>query len=757
MKVQIAHPITSYFDATCQLLRAQGEDFQLTGTTSLSDFIDASMQKREDVYVIDSIMLREEPLEVLDKLAAIGKQLPIIVLIEESEEELGQELQRRGPITLLYKRKGYLTALAEAIHQCHAEHLRRMEEEAKAEALKAETQRLALEEAARIEAAQAAAARAEAASIEAARLQSESAAAVKQEFIRRQTESEGTEALAESLDLAGAAPSEKQEEIPSPLQDVTRPVKESDVVAEGGFFICDRKGRFLSANKNLQNMLKYSEDEILELSLADLLSKEEEQRLFTAIFSEGENQEILPVQLHFIDKLGNKRPVSLHVRMLRDESKEKRIIGFRGSVTLIAADTLAFSPAEGEIDQSMMVKHLLDLVQISYSEPLNLLLKRIGEIVCQIFGFQRSTVALLDRRKKAYVKHAMIGYGESLSFSAQPKAAEVPEEVVDRLFLDQSPVKVIYYNQETPSTDALLGSPNLLTRAPEPLVEAQWHPRDLVLLRLADHRGHQFGYVSIDEPLENASPDRSTFYNLEIFSQMVAMVIENYYRFSTIERRNRRLKQILINSNIFKLYLSLNELLKEVVWSVKFSLEFNLVSLVLISKKSGQLETKAVACDDRIKLGQIQELSFDLKEFSALLREEYRRGKSFLISSDEKALHHLKQIYYGSINNGHYSDGWPRYALLLVPIKSREGKIIGFILADDPGDGRLPTTESVQILEILANQVAIAIDNRMLYIQSKDKPLAPVPPSEPAQESPAMEYPEENSSGLRKLVDRFLR
>ncbi len=720
MKVRLAHPITSYFDATSQLLKAQGEDFELAGATSLTQVLEASAQNREDVYVIDSIMLRDEPEETFAKLAAMSRQVPAIIMIEENEEALGETLTSSGPFTLLYKRKGYLTALAEAIRQAHTEHLERLE-------------------AARVEALKAEALRAETARAEALRQEALQAEALKAENARLAAEAEQARRQRLAATPEPAAPSQPAEE---------------------GFFICDRRGRFLSANKILQTMLNYAEDELLELSLADLLSREEETRLFNEIFADPASRELFPVQLAFIDKVGERRPVNLKIRMLRDESKDKRIIGFRGSVTLITpqlADTGAFASA---VDQQAMIHDLLDLVQMSYTESLNVLLKRIGEVACQLFGFQRATLAILDRRKKAYVKQAMIGFGTRPPSEGENRILEVPQDLLDRLFIDRSPVKVIYYNQEggpaNASLDALETTAALI-RQPAVPAETRWHPRDLVLLRLADHRAQQFGYISIDEPLESVAPSSTLFYNLELFSQMAAMVIENYYRFSTMERRSRRLKQILINSNIFKLYLSLNELLKEVVWSVKFSLEFNMVSLVLISKKSGQLETKAVACDDRIKLGQIQELAFDLKEFSGLLREEYRRGKSFLISSEEKVLQHLKQVYYGSLTNGHYIDGWPRYALLLVPIKSREGKIIGFILADDPADGRLPTTESVQILEILANQVAIAIDNRMLYVQSREKPQAVPMPDEPAPAPPAEEYPEESSSGLRRLVDRFLR
>ncbi|HNW60698.1 MAG TPA: GAF domain-containing protein [bacterium] len=764
MKVQIAHPITSYFDATSQLLKAQGEEFQLFGATTLTQVLESSTQKLLDVYVIDSIMLRDEPPETFEKLAVMSRSVPAIVMIEETEEPLAAELRNRGSFTLLYKRKGYLTALAAAIRQAHAEHRQRLEEEAKAEALKAEALRAAAaksedlrQEALKAEAAKAEALRqevlkAEAAKTEALRQEALKAVAAQAEALRQET----LKAEAFKAESARAAAEEEMRPHP-PAPEPMATAAGAALPAEEGFFICDRRGRFLSANKTLQSMLNYSEEELLELALTDLLVREEAERLFNEIFAGGGDKDIYPVQIQLIDKMGQRHLVSLKIRMLRDESRDKRIIGFRGSVTLIAARQLETGAPAGAVDQNVMVEHLLELVQMSYSEPLNVLLKRLGEVVCQVFSFQRASVAILDRRRKAYIKQAMIGYRDTLQPPAGSGNLEVPQDVLDRLFIDRETVKVIYYNQASLPEATSLDTAAALIRQQTMPAESQWHPRDLVLLRLADQRGQQFGYISIDEPLENAAPSRSTFFNLELFSQLAAMVVENYYRFSTLERRNRRLKQILINSNIFKLYLSLNELLKEVVWSVKFSLDFNLVSLVLISKKSGQLETKAVACDDRIKLGQIQELAFDLKEFSGLLREEYRRGKSFLISSEEKALQHLKQIYYGSFSNGHYIDGWPRYAMLLVPIKSREGKIIGFILADDPADGRLPTTESVHILEILANQVAIAIDNRMLYVQSREKTPAAAAPSEPASQPPAEEYPEESSSSLRRLVDRFLR
>ncbi|OGC09001.1 hypothetical protein A2V82_02520 [candidate division KSB1 bacterium RBG_16_48_16] len=531
-----------------------------------------------------------------------------------------------------------------------------------------------------------------------------------------------------------------------------------------GYFICDRRGRFLSANEVIQALSGYSEEELMELAITDLMTKEDEERFFERAFQANAKETSLTQSLSLIDKMGEKHPVELRIRILREEGKASNIIGFRGSFTVVPQDRPELPVQKTSIDQNNMIAQVVDIVQLGYTEPLSVILKRIAELICQTFGFKRSTVALLDRRKKAFIKQAMVGYSTSDLGSIERRAIEVPQEVIDRIFADRYKIKVIYYTQDQRDSRDFIspGMPERRTQRRRP--ESQWHKRDLILLNLSDHQDNTFGYISLDEPDEGNVPARTTFHNMEIFGKLASMAIENYYRFSMHERRNRRLKQVLVSSNIFKLYLSLSELLKEVVWSVKFSLDFNLVALVLISKKSGLLETKAVACDDKIKLLQIRELNYDLKDFSSLLRDEYRRGKSYFIKKEEAIIKHFKRIYYGSDTDGQYDrfeNIWPRWALILVPIKSREGKIIGFIMADDPRDCRVPGNDTINILEILANQMAIAIDNRVMYVQAKEqiKPEPQPQESEEKQDDYYTNREEEDytGGGLKKLVERFLR
>ncbi|MFQ5824237.1 MAG: response regulator [bacterium] len=530
----------------------------------------------------------------------------------------------------------------------------------------------------------------------------------------------------------------------------TRVDSTQETNGKDGYFILDRRGHFISVSPKMEAVTGYSEDELLELSLIDLLPKEKERSYFDWLNLVNSIKGKAPAfRTEIFEKTGNKINLEIDMVVIRDVDQE--VVRYEAKAEIITDKITQQYKHDGQINQLDMINQISHAVTSCYHEPLNVLLERIAEIVCQVFRFKRSTVALLDNRKNAFIKQAMIGY-MSLPV-VDNRTIEVPHEVIDRIFADRFRVKVIYYNQNQRDTAYYLNSilPERRTQKRRP--PDKWHKSDLILVNLMNRSGRTFGYISLDEPSDNIIPTRDTFYNLEIFGELVSFAIENYYLFSTIEKRSRRLKQILVTSNIFKLYLSLNDLLKEIVWSIKFSLDFNLAALGLISKKSEHLEIKAVACEDKVKQLQLSEVSFPLKPFAELLRNEYGCGKSYFIHKQEEIFHTFKQIYYGAKLSANLNGTWPIWGLLLVPLKSREGKIIGFLMVDDPDDGSKPGDDVIRILEIIANHVAIAIDNRIMYVQTKKK-LQELEKNGINTDGDSTEY---TTPTLKGLVDRFFK
>ncbi|RQW02507.1 GAF domain-containing protein [candidate division KSB1 bacterium] len=400
-----------------------------------------------------------------------------------------------------------------------------------------------------------------------------------------------------------------------------------------------------------------------------------------------------------------------------------------------------------------LIAEFVSLVHFGYSEPLNLFLFRILDALCQVFKFKRATLALIDFRRDVFVKLAMVGYPGQEGVSVR-SAVAVPRRVVERIFHDQHRMKVLRSDQD-PQYDKAEEHPAVPERGSgRRRRSAEWNKRDLLLLSLKDDNGRPYGYISLDEPWDGHMPTRVIWQNLELAARLVGMSIESYYQFSLLARKNRRLSHMLSNANIFKLHLGLTELLNEMVWSARHSLDFNLVTLALMSKKSQRLETKAVACDDKIKQKQLLALTFDMSEFSHLVRDDYLIGKSYLVNRKEPVLDHFKQIYYGADNRLNLDDGWSQNALILVPVRGRDEKTIGYFMADDPQEARLPTPDAVQMLEILADQIGVAIDNRIMYVQAKER-LAKANADLVSRHNDVATQDE--SRDFKKIVEHFLR
>ncbi|NIR48877.1 response regulator [candidate division KSB1 bacterium] len=662
LSILIGGTSSSYLEVSKRMLQFHYSNCEVEFAYSGEECINRALENGYDLILFDYQLGDMNGLEVVESLREKDIKTPLVVLIDEGEDEIALKAVDKGASDYIFKVRGYLTALPITIRN----------------------------------------------------------------ILERKNLIETSTSVIPKLETTELQNGDK------------------------GYFILDRRGRILSANHNMEEITNYSEDELLELNLLDLLPKESEKSFFewlNLISDNGNSRQTFKTEI--LGKTGDKICIDISLTAIRDE--HQRVVSYRGTVENIAEETYKDQAAKDEIDQLEMVNKISEVITTSHQEPLNIFLEKIAELACEVFGFQRATLALLDKRKKAFVKQAMIGYRSVPILNG--RNIEVPQEVINRIFANRFRVKVIYYNQEQRDTSRYLNASFPERRTQKRRPQRQWHKRDLILVNLMNRHGSTFGYISLDIPVDYKAPSRETFRNFELFGQLVSMSIENFYQFSTLEKRSRRLKQILVTSNIFKLYLSLNELLKEIVWSIKFSLDFNLVVLGLISKKSGNLELKAVACDDKIKVNRLQELAFPLKPLAALLRSEYSRGKSYLVVKEEEVLRSFKQIYYGPSLRRASNGTWPSWGVLLVPIKSREDKVIGILMVDDPDNNRLPSNDTIHTLEILANQIAVAIDNRILYIQAKNRIQELEKEVRSSQEDIAM--PKQDTPGIRRWVDRI--
>lgn len=60
-------------------------------------------------------------------------------------------------------------------------------------------------------------------------------------------------------------------------------------------------------------------------------------------------------------------------------------------------------------------------------------------------------------------------------------------------------------------------------------------------------------------------------------------------------------------------------------------------------------------------------------------------------------------------------DAWHERDILRLVFKDRSGKLIGYMLVDEPTDGKMPTKDQIEVLEILGGIESIAVENSKMY------------------------------------------
>ncbi|OQX96292.1 hypothetical protein B6I21_01325 [candidate division KSB1 bacterium 4572_119] len=510
-------------------------------------------------------------------------------------------------------------------------------------------------------------------------------------------------------------------------------------------YILNRKGKFTSVNKTLSEKLGFSQEELLELNMEDLVHPDLVQPYYQWLAERDTGITTDKFKTFLLSKHGKLLPVKISITPVRGKNNE--ILNYNGYFDFIPQSTIPAKPSNGFFDQNKMVKDFRHLIHFSFDSSLNIFLEKIAQQACKLFQFKRATLALLDRRRELYVKQIMLGYNNGVKSNS--RMLEVPRNVVEKIFINNHKVRVLYHDQEFDENKIIFSAieeRRFQKRDPND----KWHPNNVIVLNLADQNNRTFGYISLDSPLTTKAPKREIFHNLKIFSSLTSLAIEYFYRYSLLEKRNRRLKRLLITGNMFKLNMTGSEIMRESVWAVKFSTDFNLAMVGLINSKSNTLNIKSAACDDRIKNLQISELIFPVEEFRGLLRKEYSIGKSYLIDKPEQAIRKLKDIYYDSKGDPDETSSWKWWHTLIIPIYENHKNIIGFLIVDDPTDLQVPAKEIIHSLEILANQLSIALENRAHYLHLKNK-------YEKLRHDSLVSARDEADSGFKKLTEKFFR
>ncbi|TFG89150.1 MAG: GAF domain-containing protein, partial [Gemmatimonadales bacterium] len=179
-------------------------------------------------------------------------------------------------------------------------------------------------------------------------------------------------------------------------------------------------------------------------------------------------------------------------------------------------------------------------------------------------------------------------------------------------------------------------------------------------------------------------------------------------------QRGKRLRQILESIGQINSELDLDSLLPRIAGIVSASLGFRVVLIHILDPGSDRLRASAFAGIDDAGRAQLELTDVAVEEFGSWLREEFRVSRSYFISHQHELSRQLQKGYRTSLGPREEWE-WHQEDVLLVPLKNRNGDLVGYFSVDDPEDRLVPSTETVELLEVFGHHAVVAIENARLY------------------------------------------
>jgi methyl-accepting chemotaxis protein len=187
-----------------------------------------------------------------------------------------------------------------------------------------------------------------------------------------------------------------------------------------------------------------------------------------------------------------------------------------------------------------------------------------------------------------------------------------------------------------------------------------------------------------------------------------------------VERRIRQIKEIVRIGTALRADIGLEQTLAQIVEAASATLGFRVAVLNLVHPGADHLEVVAAVGLDEAERRRLMEAPPPAERILAVMRPEFCISHSYFIGHEYK--HLLEGVpvvtLYTSAPPGapRGPDSWHPEDVLLVPLaSSRDGGLLGILSFDQPDDGKRPSLETVEILELFASQAATAVETSRLF------------------------------------------
>jgi methyl-accepting chemotaxis protein len=189
-----------------------------------------------------------------------------------------------------------------------------------------------------------------------------------------------------------------------------------------------------------------------------------------------------------------------------------------------------------------------------------------------------------------------------------------------------------------------------------------------------------------------------------------------------LERRTRQIKEIVRLGTALRAETGVENILTQLVTSINTTINFTAAAFNLIHQESDVVEIAATAGISEADRQRLSNNPPPVERLRAAMLPDFRISRSYFISHLHKdmleGVEGVTQQAPQNADDQRARDTWHTEDVLLVPLVSpRTGNLLGILSLDQPEDGKIPTQETIEIIELFADQAALAIDTSLLFAE----------------------------------------
>ena len=237
------------------------------------------------------------------------------------------------------------------------------------------------------------------------------------------------------------------------------------------------------------------------------------------------------------------------------------------------------------------------------------------------------------------------------------------------------------------------------------------------VVNLHSHRPHAF--------------DHDTVEFVRALTDQVALALGNARRYeeqqrqrTLLQQRANMLKQVLDIGHALRADQSIEEVLEQIAFSIIETTGFRRALFNLVD--TDDRETMSMVAGAGVTLAEMSRLRrqpWPAGLVERILQKRFLLGRCFFIPSeaaddvwrdmDVEAIALPLDVEVSSADEWHAEDA------LFVPLYSTDARLLGMISVDEPYNRMRPTARSLEVLEVLADQAAIAVENASLLREAR--------------------------------------